>query len=158
MDVYKSLVRLLIEKQLKISTAESITGGKIISSIIQIPGASNITEMSYIVYSNNAKIKALGVSKKTIDKYGIVSKETALEMARRTKQLTKSNVVISTTGEAGPVVNDNNVNIGTVCFGLIINDKEYTYLEKFSGDRLDIIDDSSKFIINKLISKIKWIF
>ncbi len=155
MDIYISLVKLLKEKHLKISTAESITGGIIISSIIQIPGASNVTELSYIVYSNNAKVKALGVLEKNINEYGVVSKETALEMARKTKQLTKSNVVISTTGEAGPLVNDKNVNIGTVCFGLIINDEEYTYIEKFSGNRLDIIENSAEFIINKLISKIK---
>jgi len=155
MDIYKILVVLLKEKHLKISTSESITGGKIISSIIQISGASDITELSYIVYSNNAKINTLGVSKKTIDKYGVVSKETALEMAKQTKLLTKSDIVISTTGEAGPLVSNILIKKGTVCFGLLINDEEYSYQESFDGNRIDIITKSSDFIVKEIINKIK---
>ena len=61
MKINQKLVELLITKKLKLSTAESVTGGNLIASIIEIPGASNVTEQSYIVYSNQAKIDVLGI-------------------------------------------------------------------------------------------------
>ncbi len=155
MLIYRKLVALLAEKNLKMSTAESVSGGKIISSIIEIPGASNITEQSYIVYSNDAKIKVLGLKKETIDTYGVVSEEVALEMARNLKKISNSNIAISTTGEAGPILNDLNIAQGTVCFGLIIDDKEYTYTKVFLGDRLDVIESSVIFILDTLFKLLK---
>ncbi|XMB71804.1 CinA family protein [Mycoplasmatota bacterium WC30] len=155
MKTSKLLVDLLKEKGLKISTAESITGGKIISSIIEIPGASNITEQSYIVYSNQAKVNVLGVNKELLDAFGVVSEEVALEMARRTKELTQADIVISTTGEAGPNVNDQDIIVGTVCFGLIIDNKEFTHKRVLAGDRIGIIDNATTYILNDLYYRLK---
>ncbi len=155
MKTSKLLVDLLKEKNLKISTCESITGGKIISAIIEIPGASNITEQSYIVYSDRAKTNVLGISKELIDAFGVVSEEIALEMARKTKELSNADVVISTTGEAGPNVSEQDITVGTVCFGLIIKDKEYTHKRILTGDRLGIIDNATTYILNDLYYKLK---
>lgn len=154
MELNEKIVQLLKRNNLKISTSESVTGGKIISYLIEVPGASNITEQSFVVYSNPAKIKVLGIQKEQIDQYGVVSKEIALEMARNTLAMTNADVIISTTGEAGPIVNDVGINIGTVCFGLIINNKEFSYKEEFSGDRLNIINRAVQFILGELITKI----
>jgi PncC family amidohydrolase len=148
------LVELLKKKGLTISTAESVTGGKLISAIIDIPGASNITEQSYIVYSNRAKVEVLGVRPETIDRFGVVSEEVAIEMARNLKRLTKSNVVVSTTGEAGPSLGSEGVQVGTVCIGIIIDSKEYIYKKFFTEDRIGIIDNAVTFIVNELIFKL----
>jgi len=84
----------------------------------------------------------------------VVSEEVALEMARRTKDITDSNVVISTTGEAGPIVNEQDIVTGTICFGLIINDEEYTSKKKFAGSRLNIIDSAVTYILKDLLMKL----
>ena len=153
--INEKVVNLLKSNKLSISTAESVTGGKIISQIIEIPGASNITEESYVVYSNNAKIKVLGVDKSCIDKNGVVSEQLALEMAEKLKSITGSDIAISTTGEAGPITNELNISIGTVCFGLIIGKDKYTFTKKFTGDRISIINQSVTFILNQLYGILK---
>jgi nicotinamide-nucleotide amidase len=155
MNIVQEVVDLLKQKKYKISTAESVTGGNIIRTIIEIPGASNVTELSYVVYSDSAKMNALGVSKQTIKQFGVVSKEVALEMARRLQELTFSEVCITTTGEAGPNPNEDNIPIGTICFGLIIQDKEFVLQGKFDGDRLKIIDDATNYILKQLLTYIK---
>ena len=148
------LVELLKAKGLKISTAESITGGKLISSIIDIPGASNITEQSYVVYSNRAKVNVLNVKQETIDRFGVVSEEVALEMARNLRKITDSNIAVSTTGEAGPTLSSKGVQVGTVCIAIIIDSKEYIYKKFFAGDRIGIIDNAVTYIINELIYRL----
>ena len=155
MNINQIIVKKLKERNYKITTAESITGGKLISSLIEIPGASKIIEQSYIVYSNKAKINVLNVAEYIISKYGVVSEEVALEMARKTKIISNSNIIITTTGEAGPIVNEQNIVNGTVCFGLIINNKEYVYTEKFTGDRLNIINKAVIFILNELNNELE---
>ncbi len=155
MKINQLLVDLLRERNLKISTAESVTGGKIISSLIEISGASNITEQSYVVYSNQAKRAVLGVDTKVIEGFGVVSEEVALEMARGLKKVANCDIAIATTGEAGPNPSDSEIQIGTVCFSLIIKEEEYTYKKIFAGDRLGIIDNATVFILSELFYKLK---
>lgn len=154
MEVNKQVVEILKKLNYKISTAESVTGGALISKIIEVPGASNITEQSYIVYSNNAKADVLGIDKKLIEAFGVVSEEVALDMARKTKALTNSDVIISTTGEAGPNLSNDSIVVGTVCFGLIIKNMEYTFKQIFAGDRAGIINNSVSYILNNLLYKL----
>ncbi|MBN2539977.1 MAG: CinA family protein [Bacilli bacterium] len=155
MNINQMVVNELKEQNLKISTAESITGGKLISSLIEIPGASKITEQSYIVYSDQAKESVLGIDPSLISSFGVVSEEVALEMARETKKLTASDIVISTTGEAGPNTKEQGIEVGTVCFGLIVKEKEFTYKKNFAGDRLGIINNAVTFILSELYYKLK---
>jgi len=89
-----------------------------------------------------------------IDQFGVVSEEVALEMARDTLTLTNAEVIISTTGEAGPSVNEQGIVIGTICFGLIIKNEEFTYREVFSGSRLEIINSAVSYILSKLLMKL----
>lgn len=155
MKANQALVEKLKSKKYKISTAESITGGKLISTIIEIPGASTITEQSYIVYSDKAKEKVLGIDSKIIDKFGVVSEPVALEMVRKLKKITKSEIVISTTGEAGPNVNEKGIQVGTVCIGMIIGQKEYVTTKVFAGDRIGIIESIVDYILNDLLIRIR---
>lgn len=146
---------LLKERKLKISTAESITGGKIISYLIEVSGASKIIEQSYVLYSKKAKIDVLGVENKIIDDFGVVSQEVALEMARNLKVISKADIAISTTGEAGPTLNEEDVAKGTVCFALVYKDKEFTFKKIFSGERMEIIQASVNFILSEVLKVVQ---
>ena len=98
----KSLVKILIKKKLKISFAESCTGGLLASSITSISGASQIFNLGLITYSNQAKIKFLKVNKNIIKKYGAVSHECCLSMVNNLSKISKAHINVSITGIAGP--------------------------------------------------------
>lgn len=96
------LVDILHEKNLKISTAESCTGGLISKLITDIPGASSVFECGICSYSNPIKEKLLSVSSRTLARHTAVSKETAMEMAANVRKLAGADIGLSTTGFAGP--------------------------------------------------------
>lgn len=96
----ETLINLLKERNEKVSTCESITGGLIASSIIDISGASNVIEESYITYSDKIKEKILNVSRETLEKYSSVSVECANEMIEGLYKITKSSLCIGSTGYA----------------------------------------------------------
>tara|TARA_Y100000389_G_scaffold188990_1_gene212198 strand:- start:456 stop:926 length:471 start_codon:yes stop_codon:yes gene_type:complete len=96
------IVLKLVKKKLKISFAESCTGGLLASSITSISGSSKIFNLGLITYSNKAKTNILKVPKKIIDKYGAVSKECCLSMVKNLSKISKANISVSITGIAGP--------------------------------------------------------
>lgn len=120
------LINILKDRNEKVSTAESITGGLIASSIIDIPGASDVIEESYITYSNDVKEKILNVSRETIKGYTVVSREVVLEMLNGLYQKTKSNLCLATTGYA---------HTGEVYIGILYNEKTYVRHLQLNGDR-----------------------
>lgn len=122
----ETLINLLKERDEKISTAESVTGGLIASSIIDISGASEVIEESFITYSDRIKEKNLNVSRETLEQYGAVSYECALEMLDGLHKLTNSNLCIISTGYA---------NKGEIFLGLKYRDKKVIKKFKFSADR-----------------------
>ena len=97
-----SLIRLLTKKKLKISLAESCTGGKLASTITSISGASKVFNLGLVTYSNQAKIKILKVNKNIIKKYGAVSYECCYAMVNNLSKISKANINVSITGIAGP--------------------------------------------------------
>ena len=98
----KSLVKKLTKKKLKISLAESCTGGLLASSITSISGASKIFNLGLVTYSNQAKIKILKVNKNIIKKYGAVSQECCSAMVNNLSKISKANINVAVTGIAGP--------------------------------------------------------
>ena len=96
------LVKKLIQKKLKISFAESCTGGMLSSTITSVSGSSKIFNLGLITYSNKAKINVLKVPKKIISKYGAVSNECCLSMVKNLSKISKANISVSITGVAGP--------------------------------------------------------
>ena len=94
--------KLLLEKHITISCAESCTGGLFAAALTDIPGISEVFERGIVTYSNRAKIEELGVKAETLDKFGAVSPETACEMAAGLAEKTGSDLCISVTGIAGP--------------------------------------------------------
>jgi len=125
----KSLVKILIKKKLKISFAESCTGGLLASSITSISGASKIFNISFVTYSNNAKIKFLKINKNIIKKYGAVSHECCLAMANNLAKISKADINVSITGIAGPRGGTKKKPVGLVYIGIKKGNK--TQINKF---------------------------
>ena len=101
-NLANKIVQKLTKKKLKISFAESCTGGLLSSSITSISGSSKIFNLGLVTYSNRAKIEFLKVPKKIIGKYGAVSKECCLSMVKNLSKISKANISVSITGIAGP--------------------------------------------------------
>ena len=101
-NLANKLVKKLIKRKLRVSFAESCTGGMLCGSITSISGSSKIFNMGFITYSNKAKISILKVPKKIITKHGAVSKECCLSMVKNLSKISKANISISITGIAGP--------------------------------------------------------
>ncbi len=101
-DTPDKIGKILLRNAIKISTAESCTGGLISSRLTDVPGSSAYINANFVTYSNEAKKRILNVSHETLDKYGAVSAECAREMAQGLMQLTGSDIVLCTTGVAGP--------------------------------------------------------
>ena len=114
----KTLIRLLIKKKLKISFAESCTGGLLASSITSISGASKIFSLSLITYSNQAKIKILKVNKNIIKKHGAVSRECCSAMVKNLSKISNANINVSITGIAGPKGGTKEKPVGLVYIGV----------------------------------------
>ncbi len=132
------LVKKLIEKNYKISAAESCTGGMIASRIINVSGASKVLDISFVTYADAAKVKYLGVEQKLIDKYSVVSSEVALAMAKGLIEKCDCKVAIATTGIAGPL-GETAVNpVGTVYIAVIAGDNSRVSRYIFDGDRANI--------------------
>ena len=110
----KSLVKKLTKKKLRISFAESCTGGMLACSITSISGASKVFSLGLITYSNQAKIKVLKVNKNIIKKYGAVSAECCEAMVKNLAKISKAQINVSVTGIAGPHGGTKNKPVGLV--------------------------------------------
>ena len=98
----KKIVNLLIKNKLKISVAESCTGGLLSSAITSVSGSSKVFTLGLVAYSNQSKIEVLKVPKNTIRKYGSVSEQVCLAMLKNLNKISKTNISVSITGIAGP--------------------------------------------------------
>lgn len=125
----------LIEQDLKISVAESCTGGLLASTFIDYPGISQVLSEGHITYSNAAKMKYLGVAEKTLEEHGAVSFETAEEMAEGVQELAGSDIGIATTGIAGPDGGSKEKPVGLVYIGIAFKSKTYSYQLQLTGNR-----------------------
>ena len=114
----QKIVRLLRKKGLKISFAESCTGGLLSSSITSISGSSKVFTLGLVTYSNKSKINTLKVPKKIIMKHGAVSYETCLSMVKNVNKITKTNISVSITGIAGPKGGSKSKPVGLVFIGI----------------------------------------
>ena len=113
-----SLVKKLIKKKLKISFAESCTGGMLANTITSVSGASKIFNLGLITYSNQAKIKILKVNKNIIKKFGAVSYECCKSMVVNLSKISKANINVSITGIAGPKGGTKHKPVGLVYIGV----------------------------------------
>ena len=114
----QNIVKLLSKKKLKISFAESCTGGLLASSITSITGSSKVFTLGLVTYSNQAKVNILKVPKKIITKFGAVSYESCLSMVKNLNKISKTNISVSITGVAGPKGGTKQKPVGLVYIGV----------------------------------------
>ena len=134
------LGRLLAEKKLTISTAESCTGGKIAVTLSAVPGASNYFKGSVVSYATQAKIDVLEIDENLIAKHGVVSAEVASEMVKSVQKLMNSDYAIATTGNAGPTKGDEDAELGTVFIGIATPNDVFVEEFNFGQPREKVID------------------
>ena len=109
MSLEEQVVKLLKEKNLKVSTTESCTGGFLAGTIVNVSGASSVFDEGYITYSNEAKQKILGVKAETLEQYGAVSEETAREMAQGCAKKAEVDIAVGITGIALRLIQESGV-------------------------------------------------
>ncbi|NDE63414.1 MAG: CinA family protein [Chlamydiae bacterium] len=132
---------------LTVSLAESMTGGKVSSRLVEIADASTYFQGGVVCYSDLSKVEVLGVKKNTLEIYGAVSAEVALEMARGAKKLFHSDIALSVTGYAGPKGED----VGLIYVGIIFKQHEDCKKLAIRGkSRLQIIENTTKMMIEHI--------
>ena len=155
MNKLQELRKILIERGLNISVAESCTGGMLAQHLTKYPGSSNYFDRGFITYTNQSKIDELGVNSSVIDEFGAVSLEVASEMVKGVNKKSKTSISIAITGIAGPGGATIGKPVGTVCFGFIVNGELITEKKLFSGGRDLIIQSSVNFAIECIFNQIK---
>ena len=129
------VVKKLAEKNMKLSCAESCTGGMIASLITNVSGASQVFEQGIVTYSNSSKMQYLNVNAKTLEKYGAVSEQTAREMALGIKNASQSDIAVSVTGIAGPTGGTAEKKVGLVYIAVADSDGVSVREFNFTGSR-----------------------
>ena len=148
-NLANKIVQKLTKKKLKISFAESCTGGLLSSSITSISGSSKVFNLGLITYSNKVKINILKVPKKIINKYGAVSKECCLSMVRNLSRISKANISVSITGIAGPNGGTKLKPVGLVYIGVKKGNKIITKKNLFKNkNRISIQKITVKTTLN----------
>lgn len=146
----RKLTQLLQQKSLKIAVAESCTGGNLAAKLTKKSGASAYFEAGFITYSNQAKITTLGVRRATLDEFGAVSEQVAMQMVRGVMQHSSADIAVAITGIAGPTGGTHEKPVGTVCFGFCILGKNIATTQQFSGNRASVIQKSVVFAVSFL--------
>ena len=151
----KDLVNKLQKKKLKISFAESCTGGMLATAITSISGASKIFNLGLITYSNDAKINILRVNKKIIQKYGAVSPECCEAMVKNLSKISKADVNVSITGIAGPKGGTKSKPVGLVYIGVKKSNKliitKNIFKQKKRNDIQKATVKRALYLVNSLI-------
>ena len=117
-DLADRFLKACARHEILVATAESCTGGMIISLLTDIPGSSSMVDRGFVTYSNEAKTDMVGVSEETLEKHGAVSAETAHEMAAGALKNSRAGIALAVTGIAGPDGGTAEKPIGLVWFGL----------------------------------------
>lgn len=148
----RRVVDRLIEKKYHIIFAESCTAGMAAARLVNVPDASKVLDVSFITYANEAKMKYLGVSQESIERYGVVSEEVAKQMAKGAASSMGASVGVGISGIAGPSGGVPGKPVGTVCFGFYINGNVYSFTEYFGNPGRNYVrDESVTFVYEKLI-------
>ena len=117
------------EKGLTLGSIESMTGGLFSAKFTEIPGSSAVFKGSIVTYSAEEKINIVGVKKETIEKYGVVSEQVAIEMAEKGRKLLNVDVCVSVTGNAGPTTEPGEKPVG--CFYVGVSSKNGTFAKHY---------------------------
>lgn len=156
---HKSLEELIVDealaKNLTLATAESCTGGLVASRITNISGSSKVFLGSVVAYDNQVKKDLIFVSPKTLESFGAVSLETAREMADGIQKQTRANIVVSTSGIAGPTGGTPEKPVGMVCIGIKSKNSARAEVYHLAGDRIKLKERFSQIALYQLLDEIR---
>ena len=151
----RKLVKKLSKKKLKISFAESCTGGMLSSTITSVSGSSKVFNLGLITYSNKTKISILKVPESIINKYGAVSKECCLSMVKNLSKISKANISVSITGVAGPNGGTKLKPVGLVYIGIKRGSKITIQKNLFKNKKIILIQKATTLKVLKNILALK---
>lgn len=151
-DLAERVVKLFTEKGISFGFAESLTGGMISSDIVGVPGASNVFAGSVVSYTNDVKMKVLGVPSDVIEENTEVSSECAEAMAEGVCKVIGCDCSVAVTGIAGPTGELPGKPVGTVYFGYHFNGKNGSFRRVFTGERSEIRMQTVSCALETLIS------
>lgn len=154
-ELIQEIQESLISKSLTVSTAESLTAGMVGSSLATLPGASAMYQGGLIVYSDEAKINVLGVPEHTIDDFGAVSAECAMDMARRIREKYSTVFGVATTGNAGPGASEGKA-CGLVYVAVSSPRRDMVIELNLNGDRDQNRSDSTREALELLRNMIRY--
>jgi len=146
---------LLKKHSITLTTAESATGGMIASTLINVPGISEFFQEGYVTYSNDAKVKMIGVDRSLIDMYGVVSKEVAENMAVSAARTAETDAALSVTGVAGPDGGTKKCPVGTVYIGCSLKGVTVVEHHIFAGNRAEVRKAATNCALFLLIEQIE---
>ena len=149
--ISQKLVKLLHKKKLKVSFAESCTGGLLSSTITSISGSSKVFTIGLVTYSNQSKINTLKVPKKIIMKHGAVSYEACLSMLKNLNRISRTNISVSVTGIAGPKGGTKQKPVGLVFIGIKKGNKTLVKKHLFKNKKRSSIQRAA---VNKALNLI----
>ena len=156
MNLAKKIISLIKRKRMRLSIAESCTGGMLSSAITSVSGSSKVFTMGLVTYSNQAKISILKVPQKIIKKYGAVSVQCCLAMVNNLTKISNSKVCVSITGIAGPKGGSKQKPVGLVYIGIRVGKKVVVNKCNFKNKgRIFIQKQTVKKTLNLLVQLIK---
>ena len=151
----KEVVRLLISRNLKITSAESCTGGLFSAYITSVSGSSECFGGSFVTYSNEVKNRIINVREETLKNFGAVSKECVIEMSENSRKIMKSDISVSISGIAGPMGGSVEKPVGLVWICICAQGYVKAYKNIFLGSRDEIREQSVSFALNLVENFIK---
>lgn len=161
-ELAHELFRLLRDRDQTLALAESHTGGRVSSTLIGVPGASEVVDLGLVTYSYRSKRALLSVSRETLDSYGSVSTQTAEEMAASARDTADTTWGLSTTGVAGPAGGTEEKPVGTTCIGIAYaapwgTEASYRKADRtvLDGSRRDVMESATALALSKLIDAIE---
>ena len=154
-SLVEELSLLLTQKNMRLATAESCTGGLIAAAVTDLSGSSSVFERGYVTYSNESKIEELGVQSSTIETYGAVAAQTAIEMAQGALKNSHADIALSVTGIAGPNGGSDEKPVGLVYIGIAMHNKDPEAIKNnFDGDRMSIRQATVEKALELLIERL----
>ena len=150
----QNLASNLSTQNLKVTCAESCTGGQLAANLTRLPGSSAWFDMGFVTYSNEAKQQMLNVNPSTLAHYGAVSEEVVREMALGALISSKADYALSISGIAGPTGGSEEKPVGLVWFGLASKKRIWAESKIFNGDRDQIRAQAVQHAVQLLLSKL----
>jgi nicotinamide-nucleotide amidase len=155
MNIVEQLASLLREREWKLATAESCTGGMIAAACTDLSGSSDWFERGFVTYSNEAKMELLDVDPKLIDSNGAVSEVVARAMAFGAVRHSHARVSVSVTGIAGPTGGTPLKPVGTVWFAFMIDGRLTSETKHFEGDRGAVREQTVEHALARLVELLR---